>query len=81
MNRFEFPVLLTTAGEGGFVVTCRDLPQLITQGEDRGEGQADALPQAVDAIDEVFATYMIEGIDFPEPSRLRQSRTTGGAAG
>lgn len=68
MNRFEFPVLLTTAGEGGFVVTCRDLPQLITQGED----QADALPQAVDAIDEVFATYMIEGIDFPEPSRLRR---------
>ena len=68
MNRFEFPVLLTTAGEGGFVVTCRDLPQLITQGED----QADALLQAVDAMDEVFATYMIEGIDFPEPSRLRR---------
>ena len=72
MNRFEFPVLLTTAGEGGFVVTCRDLPQLITQGEDQGEDQADALPQAVDAIAEVFATYMIEGIDFPEPSRLRR---------
>ena len=68
MNRFEFPVLLTTAGEGGFVATCRDLPQLITQGED----QADALLQAVDAMDEVFATYMIEGIDLPEPSRLRR---------
>ena len=68
MNRFEFPVLLTTAGEGGFVVTCRDLPQLITQGED----QADALLQAVDAMDEVFATYMIEGLDFPTPSKCRR---------
>lgn len=33
MNRFQYPVLLTPAEEGGFVVTCRDLPQLITQGD------------------------------------------------
>jgi antitoxin HicB len=68
MKRFQYPVLLTPAEEGGFVVTCRDLPPLITQGED----EADALAQAADAMDEVFATYMIEGIDFPEPSKARR---------
>ena len=68
MNRFEFPVLLTPAEEGGFVVTCRDLPQLVTQGED----ERDALAQAADAMDEVFATYMIEGLDFPSPGKPRR---------
>ena len=64
MKRTEYPVLLKAAAEGGFVVTCRDLPQLITQGEDL----ADALAQAADAMHEVFATYMLEGIKFPAPS-------------
>lgn len=64
MNRFEFPVSLKSAKEGGFVVTCRDLPQLVTQGEDL----ADALIQAADAMDEVFATYMLKGLGFPKPS-------------
>lgn len=67
MKRFKYPVLLTPAKEGGFVVTCRDLPALITQGVD----EQDAIAQAVDAMDEVFATYMIQGLDFPEPSKER----------
>ena len=68
MDRFEYPVLLKAAEEGGFVVTCRDLPPLITQGEVR----RDALVQAADAMDEVFATYMLEGIVFPTPSKTRR---------
>jgi antitoxin HicB len=68
MNRFQYPVLLAPAEESGFVVTCRDLPQLITQ----GETEQDALEQAADAMDEVFATYMVEGIDFPEPSKAKR---------
>lgn len=64
MDHFEYPVLLKAAAEGGFVVTCRDLPHLITQGEDL----ADALAEAADAMDEVFATYMLEGMEFPAPS-------------
>ena len=52
MERFEYPVLLKAAEEGGFIVTCRDLPPLITQGENK----EDALTQAADAMDEVFAT-------------------------
>ena len=68
MERFDYPVLLKAAEEGGYIVTCRDLPSLITQGEDK----ADALSQAADAMDEVFATYMLEGLTFPTPSKPRR---------
>ena len=69
MERFEYAISLKaeSANENGFVVTCRDLPQLITQ----GENQADALEQAKDAMDEVFATYMKQGLEFPVVSRKR----------
>ena len=67
MKHVQYPVMLAPAEEGGYVVTCRDLPSLVTQGED----EKDALAQAADAMDEVFATYMVEGIDFPEPSKIR----------
>jgi antitoxin HicB len=68
MNRFQYAVRLTPAEEGGYVVTCRDLPQLVTQ----GEGVEEALEQAVDAMDEVFATYLTEGLDFPQPSKAKR---------
>ena len=68
MKRFQYAVLLTSAEVGGYVVTCRDLSQLITQGEDK----QDALEQAADAMQEVFATYMIDGIDFPTPTKAKR---------
>jgi len=68
MNRFQYPVLLAPAEEGGYVVTCRDLPELVTQ----GETVEDALEQAADAMDEVFATYLTEGVDFPQPSKTKR---------
>jgi antitoxin HicB len=68
MERFEYAVLLTAAEEGGFIVSCRDFPPLITQGEDRD----DALIQAADAMDEVFAAYMKQGLAFPPPSKARR---------
>lgn len=68
MNHFQYPVLLTPADEGGYVVTCRDLPELVTQ----GETVDDALEQAADAMDEVFATYLTEGLDFPQPSKAKR---------
>lgn len=74
MGRFEYAVHLE-AQEGGFVVTCRDLPALITQGED----QADALVQAADAMDEVFAIYMDEGL--PDADQSAQGRALGVASG
>jgi len=68
MNRFQYPVLLTPADEGGYVVTCRDLPELVTE----GESIDDALEQAADAMDEVFATYLTDGLDLPPPSKARR---------
>src|SRR5579883_1871083 len=68
MERFEYAVLLKPADEGGFMVTCRDLPELITQGKDI----ADALAEAADAMDEVFAAYILGKLEFPEPSKRRR---------
>jgi len=68
MERFEYAVKLAPAEEGGFVVTCRDLPQLVTQGEDL----PDALAEAADAMDEVFAAYMQGGLTFPVPTKARR---------
>jgi len=68
MERFEYAFKLTPAEEGGFVVSCRDLPQLVTQGDDL----AHALVEAADAMDEVFATYMLGGLALPVPSKARR---------
>lgn len=68
MERFEYAVRIAPAAEGGFVVTCRDLPQLATQGDDL----AHALSEAADAMDEVFAAYMRAGLTFPAPTKARR---------
>jgi len=68
MEPFRYAVRLEPAEEGGFVVTCRDLPQLVTQGEDL----ANALTEAADAMDEVFAAYMHGGLTLPAPSKERK---------
>ncbi|WP_423598405.1 type II toxin-antitoxin system HicB family antitoxin [Roseateles sp. MS654] len=68
MERFEYAVQLVPDPEGGFVVTCRDLPELVTQGDD----VTHALSEATDAMDEVFALYMSEGLAFPTPTRPRR---------
>ena len=69
MRSFEYSVLLKRAKEGGYIVTCRDLPALVTEGKDR----SDALAQAADAMDEVFATLMKLGKSFPVPSTSKPS--------
>ena len=72
MERFEYAVGLKAQKDGGFVVTCRDLPELITQGDDVRH----ALAEAADAMDEVFAAYMINGIPFPTPSEAKRRERT-----
>ena len=59
---------MAPSDEGGYIVTCRDLPQLVTQGDD----ESHALAEAADAMDEVFAAYMLRGLALPAPSRLRK---------
>ena len=74
MRQFEYAVKLTPAREGGFVVSCRDLPEVVTQGED----VQDALEQAGDAMAEAFAARIDGELDFPKPSvpRRREHRVS-----
>jgi antitoxin HicB len=64
-HEFAYPVTLThDEADGGFVVTFADLPEAITQGND----SADALFQAVDALEEAIAGRIRRGDPIPEPS-------------
>ena len=64
MSSFDYAVLLTPDKDGGYVVTCRDLPEVITQGETLKE----ALSEAKDAMDESFSLRIADNLDFPSPS-------------
>jgi len=52
---------------GGFTVTFPDLPEAVTQGEDRRE----ALKQAADCIEEAIAGRIRRGDVIPAPSKTR----------
>ena len=63
--KYTFPVILTEdLDDGGYVVTCRDLPEAITQGDTIGQ----ALTAAADALDEAICGCINRGRDIPEPS-------------
>lgn len=63
---WRFPVDLTPDREsGGFVVTFPDVPEAITQGEDRDE----ALLRAADALETALELYVDSRLDLPRPSK------------
>jgi antitoxin HicB len=59
-----YPVSLEPDENGTLLVTCPDLPELTTWGEDEG----DALQRAADAIEEALAARIAHRDDIPEPS-------------
>ena len=64
-NRFSFPATLTLdLDDGGYVVTFRDLPEAITQ----GDSIKIALQEATDCIEEAIAARIDDNLDIPEPS-------------
>jgi antitoxin HicB len=63
-HEFAYSIVLTEDPSGGFVVSCPDLPELLTQGDDR----ADAVEQATDALEEAIAGRIRRGDDIPEAS-------------
>jgi antitoxin HicB len=64
-NRFSFPVTLTNdPDDGGYVVTFRDLPEAITQ----GDSHSDALQEAIDCLDEAISARIDDELDIPYPS-------------
>jgi antitoxin HicB len=67
--RFSYPVKLTAdKHDGGFVVTCRDLPEAITQGNDKAE----ALDQAEGAVQAALEARINDKLDIPKPSEIRR---------
>ncbi len=64
----KFPVKLTPSEEGGFVVTFPDIPEAITQGEDRQS----ALEMARDALVTALDFYFDDRRPVPSPSRVRR---------
>ncbi|MBS0421508.1 MAG: type II toxin-antitoxin system HicB family antitoxin [Proteobacteria bacterium] len=69
MRQFTYPIKLTRdRSDGGFVVTCRDFPEAITQGE-TSEG---ALLEAADCLEEAIAGRMDDGREIPLPTELRR---------
>ena len=65
--RFVYPANLTPdETDGGFVVTFRDLPEAITQGDTREA----ALLEAADCLEEAIAARIDEEMEIPPPSAL-----------
>jgi antitoxin HicB len=64
--QFIYPATLTPAPTGGFVVTFRDWPEAISQGDTRDE----ALLEAADCLEEAVAARIDDRGDIPASSAL-----------
>ncbi len=66
MNRYAYGATLIPAEEGGYVVTFRDLPEAITQGDNLEE----SLTEASDCLAEAIAARIDDGLAVPQPSGI-----------
>jgi antitoxin HicB len=64
----RYPVVLTPAEEGGFVVTFPDIPEAITQGDERDS----ALEMGLDALITSLDFYFDDKRPVPPPSRIKR---------
>jgi antitoxin HicB len=64
----RYPAKFKPAKEGGFVVTFRDIPEAITQ----GESVEDAMIQARDALETALDFYFDDRREVPAPSKARR---------
>ena len=70
---FEYPIKLTfsrSLGEKGYTVIFPDVPEAITE----GDTAAEALENAVDALETALSFYVEDGKDLPQPSSARGRR-------
>ena len=75
MQRFTYPVTLTPdEKDGGFVVTCRDVPELVTQ----GETTEDAIGEAAGALEAAIEMRIEDGINIPVPSARKRGEYLAG---
>lgn len=68
MQSFVYAVALAEDPEGGFVVTCRDLPEVITQGDTR----EDALEAAEGAVQAATEMRIQDQEDMPVASEAQR---------
>jgi len=69
MLRFTYAVKLTRdRKDGGYVVSCRDIPEAITQ----GESVEDALSEAEGALQAAIEGRMEDGMEITAPSAARR---------
>ena len=61
---FAYPARLTRESDGRYTVTFPDLPDAITQGDDRN----DAIAMAADCLAETIGSRVVERADIPVPS-------------
>lgn len=66
----SYPAKLKAQQEGGFVVTFPDIPEAITQGEDR----EDALFHAKDALETALEFYFEDRRPVPAPSKAKRGQ-------
>ena len=60
--------------EGGFVVTCRDVPEVVTQ----GESIEDAISEAAGALEAAIEMRIEDGMDIPVPSSKKRGEHLAG---
>ncbi len=71
MQNFAYPIKLDAAAEGGFVVTCRDLPEVITDADTREE----ALEAAEGALQAAIEFRIYENEDIPAATNPKRGET------
>ena len=67
---FAYPASLESEPDGRYTVTFPDLPDAITQGEDRD----DAIEMAADCLAETIGARIAERDDIPAPSPLKRGQ-------
>jgi len=67
----KYPVILTPDDNGTILVTCPDLLEVTTFGED----DEDALQRAADAIEEALAARIAHREDIPDASPAGDARS------
>ena len=70
MENFAYPAKLKKSTEGGYVVSFPDVPEAMTQGADRAE----ALAQAIDALETALEFYTEGNQKLPRPSKPKRNQ-------
>ncbi len=69
MMKYKLSIIATPEPEGGFTITCKELPELITVGDSLDE----AIENVKDAFMAVFEIYQDTGRALPESIKISEA--------